>query len=230
MARRRAAASTDLEALVRIHGKEPARNPGSTPLDHLVFGIIAAGVPAARARTAYDAVTEAYVDRNELRVAEVHEILPHLAALQDPAVIAARAALLRRVLQGLFDALDRVRIEITSPEEGEEVRRVLGGMSGLSPGLVAALVCRATEDQPVVPNRAMVRAAQRLGMLPKGGTETRQAAALSALGGNAEGRVLVTFLLTEHGETCCGEKGSGCDACPVCSPPAEGKPRKRSAR
>ena len=100
-----------LEILAHTYGKEPSRNPGDTPLDHLVYGIIAGNSPMQKARAAFESLRESYVDWNELRVAEAREIVEHLDGLGDRAELYPRAELLRRTLQGLFDARDTVRID-----------------------------------------------------------------------------------------------------------------------
>ena len=79
--RRGARLAKALEALAREHGREPARNPGDTPLDHLVYGIIAGSSPQQKARAAFERLREEFVDWNELRVAEAREIVEHIDRL-----------------------------------------------------------------------------------------------------------------------------------------------------
>jgi endonuclease III len=213
-AARGARLSKALEALAKVHGKEPARNPGSEPLDHLVYGILAGNGPGNRAREAYDALAEAFVDRNELRVATTEEIVEHLGALGDEKVARARADLLRRALQALFDSLDKVRIIADTDDAAARVGRILGNLPGLPPGLAAAVVARSRPEPVVRPNAGMLRVAQRLGVSDRG-NEAKQVAALEAGAGSGDARVLLHYLLTEHAETHCHVAAPKCDECPA---------------
>ena len=86
-----------LEVLARTYGKEPSRNPGDTPLDHVVYGIIAGNSPMQKARAAFEKLKESFVDWNELRVAEAREIVAHLDRLGEREDLYARAvAIVRR--------------------------------------------------------------------------------------------------------------------------------------
>jgi endonuclease-3 len=208
-----------LEVLAKEYGKEPSRNPGDTPLDHLVYGIIAGNSPMQKARAAFEALKESYVDWNELRVAEAREIVEHLDGLGERADLYPRAELLRRTLQGLFDARDTVRIELEKtgarPEEEQEVVRALGTVPGLSPGLVGAAMARAVAEPPVRLSPGMVRVAQRIGVIPRAGGDAKHAAALGAASGDRDNRILMHFLLGEHAERTCLPKGPLCEKCPV---------------
>jgi len=208
-----------LEVLAHAYGKEPSRNPGDTPLDQLVYGIIAGNSPMQKARAAFEALKESYVDWNELRVAESREIVEHLDGLGDRAVLYPRAELLRRTLQGLFDARDTVRIELdktgAKPEEEQEVVRALNTVPGLSPGLVGAVMARAVAEPPVRLSPGMVRVAQRIGAIPRAGGDSKHAAALASAAGDRDARILMHFLLGEHAERVCLPKNPACDTCPV---------------
>lgn len=221
MADRRAARlAKTLDTLAREYGKEPARNPGDTPLDHLVYGIIAGNSPQQKARAAFESLHEAYVDWNELRIAEAREIVEHLDGLGERSDLYPRAELLRRTLQGLFDARDTVRIEIdekdpASEEEAGEVARALGTVPGLSPGLVAAVMARALPEPPIRLTSGIARVAQRIGIIPRSGGEAKQAAVLAgAVAGDRDSRVLVHYLLGEHADRVCLPKGPLCESCP----------------
>jgi endonuclease III len=208
-----------LEVLARTYGKEPSRNPGDTPLDHVVYGIIAGNSPMQKARAAFEKLKESFVDWNELRVAEAREIVAHLDRLGEREDLYARAELLRRTLQGLFDARDTVRIELdktgAKPEEEQEVVRALGTVPGLSPGLVGAVMARAVAEPPVRLSPGMVRVAQRIGVIPRSGGDAKQAAALASAAGDRDARILMHFLLGEHAERVCLPKGPLCETCPV---------------
>lgn len=212
--RRGAKLEKALEALVKTHGREPARNPGDTPLDHLVYGVVAGRAPQQKARAAFESLHGAYVDWNELRVAEAREIVEHLEGAGEADDLFPRAELLRRTLQALFDARDTVRIEFTKPEEEEEVQRTLNSVFGLSPGLVAAMLARARPEPPVRLTSGILRVAQRIGILPRTGTEVKHAAALASAAGDNETRILLHHLLAEHAETACFPKGPACETCP----------------
>ena len=207
-----------LEILARDYGKEPSRNPGDTPLDHLVYGIIAGNSPMQKARAAFEALREAFVDWNELRVAEAREIVEHLDGLGEREVLYPRAELLRRTLQGLFDARDTVRIELDKtggkPEEEQEVVRALSTVPGLSPGLVGAVMARAVAEPPVRIAPGMVRVAQRIGVIPRAGGDAKHASALASGAGDRDGRILMHYLLGEHGERFCHPKAPLCETCP----------------
>ena len=203
-----------MEALARVHGREPARNPGDGPLDHLVYGIIAGRAPQQKARQAFERLREGFVDWNELRVAEAREIVQHMDGLGETAELYARAELLRRTLQALFDARDTVRIDLSKAEDEEEVLRALGMVPGLSPGIVAAVAAKADPDPPIRLGPGMARVAQRIGIVPRSGGEAKTAAALASLAGEGEARVLAHYLLGEHAETACLPKNPACDSCP----------------
>jgi endonuclease III len=209
-----------LEVLAKVYGKEPSRNPGKTPLDHLVYGIIAGNSPQQKARAAFQDLQDGYVDWNELRIAESREIVEHLEGLGEREDLYARAELLRRTLQSLFDARDTVRIELEEKAEpgavGEEqeVVRALGTVPGLSPGLVAAVMARAVPEPPIRLTSGIARVAQRIGIIPRSGGEAKQAAVLGSAAGDRDSRILLHFLLGEHAERVCLPKGPACDTCP----------------
>jgi endonuclease III len=217
--RRAARLAKTLDTLAKGYGKEPARNPGDTPLDHLVYGIIAGNSPQQKARAAFEDLREAYVDWNELRIAESREIVEHLDGLGDRSDLYPRAELLRRTLQSLFDARDTVRIELggkdAKEDEAEEVARALATAPGLSPGLVAAVMARALPEPPIRLTSGIARVAQRIGIIPRSGGEAKQAAVLAgAVAGDRDSRVLVHYLLGEHAERVCLPKGPLCESCP----------------
>jgi endonuclease III len=203
-----------IEALGKLHGREPPRNPGDTPLDHLVYGIIAGKAPQQKARAAFASLHEAYVDWNELRVAEAREIVEHLDGLGEKEDLYSRAELLRRTLQALFDARDTVRIEFEKPEEAEEVERALGSVPGLSPGLVSAMLARALPEPPIRLTSGILRVAQRIGILPRSGGDAKHAAALASAAGDGETRVALHYLFGEHAQSVCLPKGPLCESCP----------------
>ena len=196
------------------------KDPGDTPLDHLVYGIIAGNSPQQKARGAFQSLQGAYVDWNELRIAEAREIVDHLDGLGEREELFARAELVRRTLQALFDARDTVRIEFGKSEtpgsdEVEEVVRALGPVPGLSPGLVAAVVAKAVPEPPIRLTSGISRVAQRIGIIPRSGGEAKQAAVLAAAsGGDRDSRILLHFLLGEHAERACLPKGPACETCP----------------
>ena len=206
-----------LEILARTYGKEGARNPGSSPLDHLVYGILAGNGPQQKARKAFHRLEEAFVDRNELRVATTQEVVEHLKDLASADETRGRADQLLRTLQGLYDALDRVRIDLESEDDEREVARALNTVPGLSPGLAAAVVARARPEPPIRLSSGISRVAQRTGILPRSGGEAKLSAALASAAGGGEGRVLVHLLLTEHAERVCVPKNPDCPNCPLVS-------------
>jgi len=212
-----------LEGLARVYGKEGARNPGSKALDHLVYGVMAGRSPQRVARRAFERLQGAFVDWNELRVAEPREIAEHLTGLGDREDVRGRAELLRRTLQALFDARDTVRIVMETPEDEQEVMRALGTVPGLSAGLVAAVIARDRPEPPIRLLPGVSRMAQRLGVIPRTGGEAKQAAALGAATGSGESRVLMHFLLAEHAETVCVPNRPACETCPVLEHCAHGK-------
>jgi endonuclease III len=203
-----------LDVLAKGYGREPARNPGDTPLDHLVYGIIAGNAPQQKAREAFRSLQDTYLDWNELRVAESREIVSHLDGLGNREDLYPRAELLRRTLQSLFDARDKVRIEMETPEEVQDVVRALGTVPGLSSGLVSAIVAKEVPEPPVRMTAGMSRVAQRIGILPRSGGDAKHAAAIASAAGDGENRVLVHFLLGEHADTVCLPKNPLCESCP----------------
>lgn len=203
-----------LEALGKVYGKEGARNPGDSPLDHLVYGIVAGRSPQRSARAAFARLQKAFVDWNELRISEAREIVEHLGGIGEKADLRARAELVRRTLQTLFDARDTVRIEFEEEGDEEEIARALRSVPGLSPGLVAAMLARARPEPPIRLDAGIARVAQRLGVIPRTGGEAKQEAALAAAAGPGEARVLLHFLLGEHAETVCVPNRPVCETCP----------------
>lgn len=204
-----------LEKLSEVYGREGARNPGTSALDHLVYGVMAGNSPQRAARKAFENLQGAFVDWNELRIAETREIAEHLAGLGEKEEMRARAELLRRTLQSLFDARDTVRIVMETPEDEQEVQRALGTVPGLSPGLVAAVIARDRPEPPVRLLPGISRMAQRLGVVPRSGGEAKQAAALESATGTGEARVLMHFLLAGHAEAVCVPNRPACESCPV---------------
>ena len=203
-----------IEALSKPYGKEGARNPGSTPLDHLVYGLIARNSPQRAARAAFERLQAGFVDWNELRVAEVREIVEHLHGLGDSAELLGRAELVRRTLQSLFDARDTVRIVFEEASDEDEVARALRSVPGFSPGLALAMLARARPEPPVRLDPGLARVAQRLGIIPRTGGEAKQAESLAAAAGSGETRVLLHFLFAEHAEKACVPNRPLCETCP----------------
>jgi hypothetical protein len=97
----RAAVLTKLHKVLKKH-YEPVNPPaGRTLLENMLFACCLENSPYAAAEQAYEAVSKAYFDWNEVRVSTVKEISEVMKALPDPQ---ASASLLRRCLQATFEA------------------------------------------------------------------------------------------------------------------------------
>ncbi|MBL9082767.1 MAG: hypothetical protein JNK76_13215 [Planctomycetales bacterium] len=97
----RAAVLTKLHKVLKKH-YEPVNPPaGRTLLENMLFACCLENSPYAAAEQAYEAVSKAYFDWNEVRVSTVKEISEVMKALPDPQ---ASANLLRRCLQATFEA------------------------------------------------------------------------------------------------------------------------------
>jgi len=203
-----------LEVLAKHYGKDAARNPGDTPLDHVVYAIVAERAPQRSARAAFERLRKAFADWNELRVAEVREITEHLGGIGEKPAVHAKGELLRRTLQALFDARDTVRIEFSKEEDEAEVVRALNTVPGLSPGIAAAVVARAIPEPPIRLGAGISRVGQRVGFVPRTGGEAKQAQALASGVRDNDRRVLLHYLLAEHADKACLPKGPLCDPCP----------------
>jgi endonuclease III len=204
-----------LEVLAKTYGKDAARNPGDKPLDHVVHAIVAERTQQRSARAAFERLKSTFVDWNELRVAEVREITEHLGGVGEPPAVHAKAELLRRTLQALFDARDTVRIEFSREEDEGEVARALNTVPGLSPGIPAAVLARALPEPPIRLGAGMSRVGQRVGFLPRTGGDAKQAQVLASSARDNDKRVLLHYLLAEHADKVCLPKGPLCDTCPV---------------
>jgi endonuclease III len=180
----------------------------------VVFAILAERAPSRTARAAFERLREAFVDWNELRIAEVREIAEHLRGLGERAAVHARAELLRRTLQALFDARDTVRIEFAREEDEAEVARALHTVPGLSPGIAAAVIARALPEPPVRLGAGISRVGQRVGFLPRTGGEAKQVQVLASGARDNDRRVALHYILAEHADKACLPKGPLCDACP----------------
>lgn len=97
----RAALFTKLHKVLKKH-YEPVESPaGRTLLENLLFACCLENAPYAPAEAAYQAVSTAYFDWNEVRVSTVKELAEVMKALPNPE---AGANNLRRALQAVFEA------------------------------------------------------------------------------------------------------------------------------
>jgi len=97
----RAAVLTKLHKVLKKH-YEPVEPPsGRTLLENLLFACCLENAPFAPAEAAFQAVSTAYFDWNEVRVSTVKELAEVMKALPNPE---AGANNLRRALQAVFEA------------------------------------------------------------------------------------------------------------------------------
>jgi len=97
----RAAVLTKLHKVLKKH-YEPVEPPaGRTLLENLLFACCLENAPFGPAEAAYQAVSTAYFDWNEVRVSTVKELAEVMKALPNPE---AGANNLRRALQAVFEA------------------------------------------------------------------------------------------------------------------------------
>jgi endonuclease-3 len=130
----RAAVLTKLHKVLKKH-YEPVNPPaGRTLLENMLFACCLENSPYAAAEQAYEAVSKAYFDWNEVRVSTVKEISEVMKALPDPQ---ASANLLRRCLQATFEANYSFDLEpMKKLNLGVAVQK-LSSYDGMSPFVVS---------------------------------------------------------------------------------------------
>lgn len=96
----RTAVLTKLYKVLKKHYQPVPTTPNRTLLENLLFACCLENSPQALAEQAYQTVSTAFFDWNEVRVSSVKELSEVMKMLPDPAV---SAGILKRSLQGVFE-------------------------------------------------------------------------------------------------------------------------------
>jgi len=155
---------TKLYKVLKKHHQPIPATPNRSLLENLLFACCLENAPHAAAEQAYQAVSTAFFDWNEVRVSTVKELSEVMKALPDPQ---ASAAGLKRSLQGMFEGTYSFDLEgLKKLNLGAAVQKL--EKCGCSPFVVSYVVQTSLGGHSVPLDAGAVGIFTVLGLMPEG--------------------------------------------------------------
>jgi endonuclease III len=203
---------TVLERLEDYYGGPAHIVKSRDPVDQIVYQLVSEGSGRDRARRAFKRLVERFVDWNEARVSIANSI--RLAIEPVGRTAGDRADLVHIFLDGLFARRHTMDLGFLAALAPEEVLEFLAGFPGVDAGTAAIVVCLTHEEPPVLPVTAVVRVAQRAGVLSKGAAGEKARLSLTKALDPAD-RTRFHRLLVRLGDEICKSRSLPCQRCPL---------------
>ena len=162
-------------------------------LDHLLLAVLQQDMPFAKALKAYDALTGAFYDMNELRVAHPQELEEHLHGVPDAADKARR---ILQILQFVFETTYNYDLESMRRKPLKQAQRQLSQITGTNPFVVAAAVQRGLGGHALPIDDTSAEVLHRLGFIEQPVADDAARAAMDRLVPKARA---VDFCFYVHG-------------------------------
>jgi endonuclease-3 len=184
----------------------------STLLEQVLFALLAAENPVTNARKAIRDFKDDYVDWNEVRVSSIRELEDTLGKSRIERA-GETAALLKSVLDRMFQDLCRVEIEQLKLEGAEKARKFVARLEMLKPHEQQyALLAAGYEAAPPL-DPATERVCERLGVFGADDPPARRRRLLEGALESAGEAVRFYHLMTEHGKKLCTAEEPRCAKC-----------------
>jgi endonuclease-3 len=160
----RTALLTKLYKVLKKHYQPIPATPNRTLLENLLFACCLENSPQAAAEQAYQTVSTAFFDWNEVRVSTVKELSEVMKMLPDPQ---ASAAGLKRSLQGMFEGTYSFDLEgLKKQNLGAAVQKL--EKCGCSPFVVSYVVQTSLGGHSVPLDNGAVGILTVIGLMPEG--------------------------------------------------------------
>lgn len=215
------AASALKEALPRLEKAYGRLLPASDPVEGGAMALLALHAPSFSTEEARDRVRTAFVDWNEVRVADPWDVTTALDASGSAEARAFARALLR-YLESLHTVLNRCSFDVPAGETAPDWEASLSKMRGATPGVRAVCLAMVSGDDAWVASADVVKAAVKLGLSGKTTSGAKVGAALAELAAPAD-RLRVLYLLGSWG-------GRSKDAPDPLAPPEKPAKAAKSAK
>ena len=225
MIARRKLAGTVMTTLRRLYGRQTASEQGSA-LEALMLGILEDGAPDGKAATALRRLLRHFVDWNEVRVGDPHEIADALSGVPNAV---EKAQIMRAVLDRLVERTCELSLEYLRDKSQREALRLINGIEGFPESALARTICIELDHDvmPLTPKITMI--CRRLGLLKQGLDQKTSLRRVQSAVSKAQ---MFEFhsLLARHVANTCFESNPDCLACKLASHCSEGKKIVRAAK
>lgn len=181
------------------------------PLEPIVKAVLWEGVPASRARAAYEKVVEEFVDWNELRVTVTSEVARVLEACGLPG---RKGAVLKRILGRAVETLFCLEFQQMTEWTRERRRKWFVGIEGVPHHMAAQVLYSVYRHDRVLVGPDIARVLRRLGLVGEAATPEEIEPALNAVIPAKEAH-LIYDALWQHATTVCTLKDFDCRKCPL---------------
>jgi len=202
------------KCLEALKHRADARNISSADgnLTHLlVLAIIARDSLIADSRDALGAISDSFVDWNELRVTRPPKLADYLGEVTDPR---EKAQAIHDVLNNIFEGTHDLELGFLREATAEEARDFLTGLAGLTPAMVTEVIISAAEYFDMNADTDVARVARRLGLAGKNTRPGGFQRDIVELVGRDRGYQIM-YLFKELAETTCHQRGPLCSECPL---------------
>jgi endonuclease-3 len=185
----------------------------TSPLEQIVFAVLAAKNPVTNARKALRDLKDDYVDWNEVRVSTVR----HLEETLEKARIeptARYAELLKGLLESTFNEVCRVSLDTLKTDGPEKARKTVAKLDVLEPHEQQYLLVGAGVEEAPPLDPATDRICARIGIFAADDAPPKRRKLLEQ---NIAAQDALRFhhLMVEHGKKLCTEDAPKCAKCPV---------------
>ena len=191
--------------LRREHGRHAvsAQRPG---LEELLLGVLSAGGSERKAAAALRACADSFVDWNEMRVSADGDILAALGDLPDAA---HKAAILRAVLDRVYEVNNEMSLDFLKERPARDAVRLVAGIPDFPEAALARAFILALGRKELPLTNGLTRVCKRLAIIGDGpGQEGKLEKALPS-----SGLFEFHWLVAKHAEAVCREDQPQCEKC-----------------
>lgn len=150
------------QSLLKVYGKTHPPVQNVTVLERLLSAIFGGSVNSARGRKICKQFEAAFVDINEIRVSRVRELARNMQDVNNPIKVADT---ILKVLGKIFVDRGSVELEFIKDMGGEEARKYLMSLAGISEFLATELMLIALADKVFPVNAEIMRVVKRIGLV-----------------------------------------------------------------
>jgi len=179
------------------------------PLEELIFAILNNRTTGAKASTAYEKLSQEYVDRNDVRVTDRRDLA---ATISGVGMHEEKSSQILRVLNDVFNEHHAFDLDFLSEYDEDDARKYLERMSYLEPFVVNDVLLYALGFNAFVIDEDVVRVVKRLGLVERhlsfdGAVEAVQEIVPQRRAGT------FSMLVSRHGREVCTPRNCRCRSC-----------------
>ncbi len=181
--------------LERLEVAYGALVPSEDPIEAALLALLAEHAPARSEVQSRQALREAFVDWNEMRVADPWDVA-HAIATKDPGVRAfAKAAL--KALSSIHSTLNRASFDRALANPEADIDALVAKMRGLPAHAQTVMLAVLAADGDWRPDKEISKVVQKLGLVAKTTSLNKVAQSLAAQA-DAEDRLRAHYLLARY--------------------------------